>query len=133
MSRSLSSGTLIRSRRSALAALISAVVIVLIALLAFLPLLGVLAGATASTAGLIPFPVLAVSVATILGSVLVLALLVGSATRRRTAAAWMLAAAAAVVALVVTAFPLVAVVVGSIDRAGDLGTVIGELAQRFGG
>ena len=42
-------------------------------------------GATASTAGLIPFPVLAVSVSTILGSVLVLALLVGSATRRRTA------------------------------------------------
>lgn len=133
MSRATSSRTLIRSRRSTAAALTGAGVIALIALLGFLPLVGFLAGATATTAGLVPFPALRVSTVTLVGLLVIAALLVASATRRRAAAAWALSVGAMVAAIIVTVFPLVAVIVGSVDRAGDLGVVVRELLQRFSG
>ncbi|SDO47113.1 hypothetical protein SAMN04487848_1050 [Microbacterium sp. ru370.1] len=129
MSSASSSGLHIRSRRSAAAALTGGGVIALIVLLGFLPL----AGATATTAGLVPFPAVSVSAVTLLGLLVIVALLAASATRRRAVVAWTLAATAVVVAIVATAFPLIAVVAGSADRVGDLGSVIEHLLQRFGG
>ncbi|WP_298871260.1 MFS transporter permease [uncultured Microbacterium sp.] len=133
MSRISSSKTVIRSRRSAAAAMTGGVVIALIVLLGFLPLVTFLAGATASTAGLVPFPVLGVTAVALIGLLAIVALLAGSVTRRRAPAAWALSATAVVVAIVVTAFPLIAVVVGSVDRVGDLGAVVEQLVQRLGG
>lgn len=107
--------------------------IAVIVLLGFLPLVGFLAGATATTAGLVPFPAVGVSAVALLGLLVIVALLVASATRRRAAVAWALAATAVVVAIVATVFPLIAVVAGSADRVGDLGNVVDQLLQRFGG
>lgn len=132
MSRTSSRGFLIRSRRSAVAALTGGGVIALIVLLGFLPLVGFLAGATATTAGLVPFPAVSVSTVSLLGFLVIVALLAASATRRRAVVAWTLAATAVVVAIAATAFPLIAVVAGSADRVGDLGSVIELLLQRFG-
>ncbi|KEP76392.1 hypothetical protein HR12_00125 [Microbacterium sp. SUBG005] len=131
MSRTFSSGVLIRSRRSAAAALTGGGVVALIVLLGFLPLVGFLAGATATTAGLVPFPAVSVSAVALVALLVIVASLVAAATRRRAAAAWVLAATAVVVAIVATVFPLIAVVVGSADRVGDLGNVVDQLLQRF--
>ncbi|MEW1706384.1 MFS transporter permease [Microbacterium sp. NPDC089190] len=133
MGRTASSRTLIRSRRSTAAALTGAGVVAVIALLGFFPLVGFLAGATASTAGLVPFPAVSVWLVTLVGLLVTIALLAASATRRRAPAAWAFSATAVVVAVVVTAFPLIAVIVGSVERAGDLGSVVEQLVQRFGG
>lgn len=133
MSRTSSRRVLIRSQGSAAAALTGGGVIAVIVLLGFFPLVGFLAGATATTAGLVPFPAVGVSAVALLGLLVIVALLVASATRRRAAVAWALAATAVVVAIVATVFPLIAVVAGSADRVGDLGNVVDQLLQRFGG
>lgn len=122
-----------RPRGVWVAAAVGAVVVVLLAVAAFLPLVGFLAGVTATTAGLVPFPFLRVTLVALLGGVVVLALLLLAVTRRHSATAWTAVVPAVLVALAVTAFPLVAVAVGSADRAGDAWPVLVELWSRFAG
>ncbi|ROP61433.1 MFS transporter permease [Curtobacterium sp. PhB115] len=99
----------------------------------FLPLVGFLGGITATTAGLVPFPVVRVSLVALVGAAVVLALLVLALTRRHTATAAVAVVLAVLVALVVTLFPVVLVAVGSADRAGDVWPIVTELWQRFTG
>jgi len=112
---------------------IGAVVVALIALGLFLPLVGFLAGTTASTAGLVPFPALSVTLVALLGLVAVAGLLLLAVTRRRTGVAIVWAALAVLVALAVTVFPLVAVASGSAERASDVVPLLGELWGRLTG
>lgn len=112
---------------------IGAGLVVLIALGLFLPLVGFLAGTTASTAGLIPFPALSVTLVTLAGAVVVAGLLLLALTRRRTGFAIVWIVFAVVVALAVTVFPLVAVASGSAERASDVAPLIGELWNRLTG
>ncbi|MCM3614120.1 MFS transporter permease [Microbacterium enclense] len=105
----------------------------IIGLALFLPLVGFLAATTASTAGLVPFPVAAVTGVTLLGIVLVVGALLLAVTRRRPWLSWTLAVIAVLVALAVTVFPLVAVAVGSADRASDIVPLITDLWQRVTG
>lgn len=112
---------------------VGAVVVVLIAVGLFLPLAGFLAATTASTAGLVPFPVLSVTGVTLLGIVLVAGALLLALTRRRPAAAGVWSVLAVLIALAVTVFPLVAVAVGSADRAADIGPIISDLWGRLSG
>ncbi|BAJ74792.1 permease of the major facilitator superfamily [Microbacterium testaceum StLB037] len=112
---------------------IGAGLVVLIALGLFLPLVGFLAGTTASTAGLIPFPALSVTLVTLVGAVVVAGLLLLALTRRRTGFAIVWVVLAVVVALAVTVFPLVAVASGSAERASDVVPILGELWSRLTG
>ena len=112
---------------------IGAALIVIVAAGVFLPLVGFLALATASTAGLVPFPALSVTLVSLLGAVACAGLLLLALTRRRTATAIAWTVLAVIVAVAVTAFPLVAVVTGSAERASDLAPVIGDLWNRFFG
>lgn len=110
------------------------VVLVLGTLLgAYLPLVGFLGGVTATTAGLVPFPFVRVAVVTVLGALVVLALLVLAATRRHTTTAVIAVVLAVLVSAGVTAFPVVLVAVGSADRAGDVWPIVTELWDRFTG
>lgn len=122
-----------RTRGVSIATGVGAGVVVLIALGLFLPLLGFLAGATASTAGLIPFPALSVTLVTLVGVVIVAGLLLLALTRRRTGVAIVWVVLAVLVALAVTVFPLVAVASGSAERASDVAPLIGELWGRLTG
>ncbi|KTS13144.1 hypothetical protein [Microbacterium testaceum] len=122
-----------RTRGVFIATGVGAGVVVLIALGLFLPLLGFLAGATASTAGLIPFPALSVTLVTLVGVVIVAGLLLLALTRRRTGVAIVWVVLAVLVALAVTVFPLVAVASGSAERASDVAPLIGELWGRLTG
>ncbi|WP_225310206.1 MFS transporter permease [Microbacterium testaceum] len=133
MTRFSTDAGLVTSRRSATAAAVGAGLIVMIALVLYLPLVGFLAGATASTAGLIPFPTLSVGLVTVFGAVVVLGLLALAATRRRSGVAWVLVVVAILAALGVTAFPLVAVVLGSAQRVGEIGPVVSSLWQQVSG
>ncbi|MDF2509765.1 MAG: permease of the major facilitator superfamily [Microbacterium sp.] len=108
-------------------------IVVLIALGLFLPLVGFLAGATASTAGLIPFPALSVTLVTLVGIVIVAGLLLLALTRRRAGVAIVWVVLAVLIALAVTVFPLVAVASGSAERASDVAPLIGELWGRLTG
>lgn len=112
---------------------IGAGLVVLIALGLFLPLVGFLAGTTASTAGLIPFPALSVTLVTLAGAVVVAGLILLALTRRRTGFAIVWVVLAVVVALAVAVFPLVAVASGSAERASDVAPLIGELWGRLTG
>lgn len=122
-----------RTRGVFIATGVGAGIVVLIALGLFLPLVGFLAGATASTAGLIPFPVLSVTLVTLVGVVIVAGLLLLALTRRRTGVAIVWVVLAVLVALAVTVFPLVAVASGSAERASDVAPLIGELWGRLTG
>lgn len=122
-----------RTRGVFIATGVGAGIIVLIALGLFLPLVGFLAGTTASTAGLIPFPALSVTLVTLVGVVIVAGLLLLALTRRRTGVAIVWVVLAVLVALAVTVFPLVAVASGSAERASDVAPLIGELWGRLTG
>ncbi len=122
-----------RTRGVFIATGVGAGIVVLIALGLFLPLLGFFAGATASTAGLIPFPALSVTLVTLVGVVIVAGLLLLALTRRRTGVAIVWVVLAVLVALAVTVFPLVAVASGSAERASDVAPLIGELWGRLTG
>ncbi|KTS07022.1 hypothetical protein [Microbacterium testaceum] len=122
-----------RTRGVFIATGVGAGIVVLIALGLFLPLLGFLAGATASTAGLIPFPTLSVTLVTLVGVVIVAGLLLLALTRRRTGVAIVWVVLAVLVALAVTVFPLVAMASGSAERASDIAPLIGELWGRLTG
>ncbi|MGY2900215.1 heme/copper-type cytochrome/quinol oxidase subunit 2 [Curtobacterium sp. PvP017] len=100
---------------------------------AFLPLVGFLGGVTATTAGLVPFPFLRVTVVAVLGLVVVLALLALALTRRHTTTATIAVVLAVLVSIAVTIVPVVLVAVGSADRAGDVWPIVTELWQRFTG
>jgi len=122
-----------RSRGVFVTTAIGAALIVLIALGLFLPLVGFLAGTTASTAGLVPFPALIVTLVTLIGAVVTAGLLLLALTRRRTVVAIVWVVLAVLVALAVTVFPLVAVASGSAERASDVAPLIGELWGRLTG
>ncbi|MDP4333652.1 MFS transporter permease [Curtobacterium sp. A7_M15] len=110
------------------------VVLVLGTLLgAFLPLVGFLGGVTASTAGLVPFPFVRVTIVALLGAVVVLGLLLLAFTRRHTTTATIAVVLAVLVSIAVTAIPIVLVAVGSADRAGDVWPIVTELWNRFTG
>lgn len=110
------------------------VVLVLGTLLgAFLPLVGFLGGVTATTAGLVPFPFVRVTIVALLGAVVVLALLLLAFTRRHTTTATIAVVLAVLVSIAVTAVPVVLVAVGSADRAGDVWPIVTELWNRFTG
>ncbi|WP_394685050.1 MFS transporter permease [uncultured Microbacterium sp.] len=130
MFRSSSSGTLLKSRGSAIAGAVGAGAVAIIALALYLPLVGFLGAVTASTAGIVPFPALSVLAVTVVGVVVTAGLLALALTRRRAPAAWTLAVLGVLVALAVTAFPLVAVVLGSAQRVGEIGPVVAILWQR---
>ena len=100
---------------------------------AFLPLVGFLGGVTASTAGLVPFPFVRVTVIAVLGLVVVSALLALALTRRHTTTATIAVVVAVLVSIAVTAVPVVLVAVGSADRAGDVWPIVVELWERFTG
>ncbi len=133
MFRSSSSGTPLTSRRSVIAGVVGTGVVALIALALYLPLIGFLGGATASTAGIVPFPALSVLAVTVVGAVVIAGLLALAVTRRRARAAWTLAVMGVLAALAVTAFPLVAVVLGSAQRIGEIGPVVAILWQHVSG
>ncbi|MFF0911658.1 MFS transporter permease [Microbacterium enclense] len=116
-----------------IAAGVGVVLAVLIGLGLFLPLTGFLAATTAGTAGLIPFPVASVTVVALLGILLVAGALLLALTRRRAGSAWVFAALAVLLSLAVTVYPLVAVAVGSADRAADIGPLIVDLWIRLTG
>lgn len=122
-----------RARGVLLATGVGAGLIVLIALGLFLPLVGFLAGTTASTAGLVPFPALSVTLVTLIGAVVTAALLLLALTRRRTGTAIVWVVIAVVVALAVTVFPLGAVASGSAERASDIAPILGDLWSRLTG
>jgi hypothetical protein len=122
-----------RSRGVFVATAIGAGIVVLIALGLFLPLVGFLAGTTASTAGLVPFPALSVTLVTLIGAVVAAALLLLALTRRRTGTAIVWVVIAVVVALAVTVFPLGAVASGSAERASDIAPILGDLWSRLTG
>jgi len=94
----------------------------------FLPLVGFLGGVTATTAGLVPFPFVRVTLIAVLGAVVVLALLLLALTRRHTATA-----TTAVVLAVLVSVAVTLVAVGSADRAGDVWPIVTELWTRFTG
>ncbi|WP_133177886.1 MFS transporter permease [Microbacterium testaceum] len=131
--RTTAPGRLVRSRQSLIAAVTGTAVVVLVALGLFLPLAGLLIGVTASSAGLVPFPGLSVTAVTLVGIVVVAALLLFAVTRRRPASAWAAAVFAVLVSLAVTAFPVIAVAAGSAERVSDVGPLLGDLWQRFTG
>lgn len=133
MRKSYSRASARRPRGVLIATGVGAAVSVLIGVGLFLPLTGFLAATTASSAGLIPFPALSVTVVTLIGILLVLGSLLSALTRRRPGAAWAFAVLAILLALGVTVFPLAAVIVGSADRAADIGPLIAELWARIGG
>jgi len=81
----------------------------------------------------VPFPALSVLAVTAVGAVVIAGLLALAVTRRRAPAVWMLAVTGVLVALAVTAFPLVAVVLGSAQRVGEVGPVVVILWQRLSG
>ncbi len=112
---------------------IGVVLVLAIALGAFLPLVGFLGGVTATTAGLVPFPFIRVTLAAVVGAVVVLALLLLAFTRRHTTTATIAVVIAVLVGLAVTAVPVVLVAVGSADRAGDVWPIVTDLWQRFTG
>lgn len=122
-----------RARGVLLATGVGAGLIVLIALGLFLPLVGFLAGTTASTAGLVPFPALSVTLVTLIGAVVTAALLLLALTRRRTGTAIVWVVIAVVVALAVTVFPLGAVASGSAERASDIAPILRDLWSRLTG
>ncbi|KQO61289.1 hypothetical protein [Curtobacterium sp. Leaf261] len=109
------------------------VVAVVLFLVAFLPLVGLLAGITAGTAGLVPFPAGSVIAVTVLGGVIVLALLVLAVTRRHATPAWLASALAMIVTVGVVVFPVVAVAIGSADRAADFWPTVADIWQRITG
>jgi hypothetical protein len=122
-----------RSRGGWVASGVGLVAVLLLAFAAFLPLVGFLVGITGTTAGLVPFPFLRVTLATLVGAVVVLALLLLAVTRRHGATSWVVVVLALLVAVGVTVFPLVAVAIGSADRAGDVWPVVSGLWSRFVG
>lgn len=131
--RTTAPGRLVRSRQSLIAAVTGTAVVVLVALGLFLPLAGLLIGVTASSAGLVPFPGLSVTAVTLVGIVVVAALLLFAVTRHRPASAWAAAVFAVLVSLAVTAFPVIAVAAGSAERVSDVGPLVVDLWQRFTG
>ena len=122
-----------RARGVWIATVVGVLVVLLVFTAGFLPLVGFLGGVTATTAGLVPFPVIRVTLVTVLGGVVVLGLLVLAVTRRRTVSAWVPVVLAVLVTLAVTVYPLVAVAVGSADRAGDVWPIITDLVRRVTG
>ena len=122
-----------RARGVWIATVVGVLVVLLVFTAGFLPLVGFLGGVTATTAGLVPFPFVRVTLVTVLGGVVVLGLLVLAVTRRRTMAAWFPVVLAVLVTLAVTVYPLVAVAVGSADRAGDVWPIITDLVRRVTG
>lgn len=128
-----------RLRRSArprprgvwIASAVGAAAVLVLAVGAWLPLTGFLAGVTATTAGLVPFPVVRVGVVTVLGLVVVLGFLVLAVTRRHAFTAWTAVVLAVLVSLAVTVYPVVTVALASADRAGDVWPIITGLVSRF--
>ncbi|WP_235561205.1 MFS transporter permease [Microbacterium sp. Leaf151] len=112
---------------------VGAALAAIIALALYLPLVGFLAATTASTAGLVPFPLGSVTGVTLLGLLVVAGALLLAVTRRRPWMSWTLAIIAVIVALAVTVFPLIAVAVGSADRASDIVPIVVDLWQRVTG
>ncbi len=100
---------------------------------AFFPLVGFLGGVTATTAGLVPFPFVRVTLVALLGLVVVLALVLLALTRRHTATSVVAVVLAVLVALAVTAYPVVTVAISSADRAGEVWPIVTDLWQRFAG
>jgi hypothetical protein len=122
-----------RARGVWIATVVGVLVVLLVFTGGFLPLVGFLGGVTATTVGLVPFPFVRVTLVTVLGGLVVLGLLVLAVTRRRTVAAWVPVVLAVLVTLAVTVYPLVAVAVGSADRAGDVWPIITDLVRRVTG
>ncbi|MCY1693642.1 MFS transporter permease [Curtobacterium sp. SL109] len=122
-----------RARGVWIATVVGVLVVLLVFTAGFLPLVGFLGGVTATTAGLVPFPFVRVTLVTVLGGLVVLGLLVLAVTRRRTVAAWVPVVLAVLVTIAVTVYPLVAVAVGSADRAGDVWPIITDLVRRVTG
>lgn len=112
---------------------IGIVLVLAVALGAYLPLVGFLGGVTATTAGLVPFPFIRITLVTLLGLVVVLALLLFAATRRHTVTSVVAVVLAVLVSIAVTAYPVVTIAVASADRAGDVWPIVTELWQRFTG
>jgi hypothetical protein len=126
-------GTPTRARGVWIATGVGVVVVVLLFVLAFLPLVGLLGGVTATTAGLVPFPVGSVIAVTVLGGLITLGLLVLTVTRRHAVPAWIAAVLAMLVTLGVVVYPVVAVAIGSADRAADVWPTIMDIWQRIVG
>jgi hypothetical protein len=122
-----------RARGVWIATVVGVLVVLLVFTGGFLPLVGFLGGVTATTVGLVPFPFVRVTLVTVVGGLVVLGLLVLAVTRRRAVAARVPVVLAVLVTLAVTVYPLVAVAVGSADRAGDVWPIITDLVQRVTG
>lgn len=131
--RRVSSGARRPPRGVFIATGVGAALTVIIALALYLPLVGFLAATTAGTAGLVPFPVGGVALATLLGVVVAAGALLMAVTRRRVWLAWTFAIVAVLAALATTVYPLVAVAVGSADRASDVVPLLIDLWQRVTG
>ena len=129
----VSSSVARRPRGVSIATGVGAATTAIIALALYLPLVGFLAATTASTAGLVPFPLASVIGVTLLGLVVAAGALVLGITRRRPWISWTLAIIAVLVALTVTVYPLVAVAVGSADRASDIAPLLTDFWQRVAG
>lgn len=112
---------------------IGIVLVLALTLGAYLPLVGFLGGVTATTAGLVPFPFIRITLVTLLGVVVVLGLLLWALTRRHTVTSVVAVVLAVLVSLAVTAYPVVTIAIASADRAGDVWPIVTELWQRFTG
>ncbi len=80
-----------------------------------------------------PFPFVRIALVTVLGLVVVLALLLWALTRRHTVTSVFAVVLAVLVSLAVTAYPVVTIAIASADRAGDVWPIVTELWQRFTG
>lgn len=87
--------------------------------LVYLPILGLI-GSSAGAVWFVPIPVGAITLGTIIGSVLTLALLALITRMRRPLPAWILAIAALTVALLTSLFPAVAVAQAGVEQGGQI-------------
>ena len=85
----------------------------------YLPLLGLI-GSSAGAGWVVPIPVGAITLATLIGFALTLGLLALITLTRQVPLAWTLAAAAALCALLTSIFPAFAVAQAGVERGGEI-------------
>ncbi|MFJ6653497.1 MFS transporter permease [Microbacterium sp. NPDC091313] len=115
------------------ASAVAALGVVLVAAGLYAPLVAYFAGVSASSVGVVPFPVVGTVAVTLVAAAVVVALLACAVTRRRSAAAWVAGGAAVVVAIVASLVPPALVVAASVDRVSEIGPFLADLWRRVAG
>ena len=133
LGRTTSSGSRPRPRAVWAAAITGLVLLVIVLVGVLLPVLGLIGAADGATAGALDVPVGPIALALVIGYVLALLFLLGSARSRNGALAWVLSVSAVVSATLVSVWPLLAVALAGVDQAGDVIPFIQDLIARVTG